>query len=139
MTALLLASLKRTMMLTALASLVISGHSSGVMLSETQTSSQSSQTKQPATKQAVLLIDTDDSCRLFVDGEDKGIVTPEQSQKFKVALGIQAVAPMVGIHSLLVFLGDFETHARGLELPFQTELGDFSLVVKSSDLDMLWR
>jgi hypothetical protein len=38
-------------------------------------------------KQAVLLVDTDDSCHLFVDDEDKGVITADASQKFKVSFG----------------------------------------------------
>src|SRR5579863_8860818 len=40
----------------------------------------------PPTK-AVLLVDTDDSCRLLIDDEDKGVLSPNHSQKFNVALG----------------------------------------------------
>jgi hypothetical protein len=42
---------------------------------------------QSATKGAVLLVDTDDTCRLVLDDEDKGVITPAQSQKFTVSLG----------------------------------------------------
>ncbi len=42
---------------------------------------------QSATKGAVLLVDTDDACRLLIDDEDKGLITPDKSQKFKVSLG----------------------------------------------------
>src|ERR1039458_5144922 len=45
------------------------------------------QTRQPVTKGSTLLVDTDDTCHLFVDDEDKGVITPAQSQKFKVNLG----------------------------------------------------
>jgi hypothetical protein len=45
------------------------------------------QTPQSGSTTAVLLIDTDDACRLSVDDEDKGIVTPAHSQKFTVGLG----------------------------------------------------
>ena len=45
------------------------------------------QTRQPVTKGSTLLVDTDDTCHPFVDDEDKGVVTPAQSQKFKVNLG----------------------------------------------------
>jgi hypothetical protein len=44
-------------------------------------------TKQSAPKASVLLVDTDDSCRLLIDDEDKGVITPDHSQKFNVALG----------------------------------------------------
>lgn len=56
---------------------------------QSQTGSQTTkaQTKQSAAKGAVLLIDTDDTCRLFIDDADKGIVTPAQSQKFSIGLG----------------------------------------------------
>ena len=40
---------------------------------------------QSTTKGAVLLVDTDDACRLLIDDEDKGVITPAQSQKFKVS------------------------------------------------------
>jgi hypothetical protein len=46
-----------------------------------------SSTKQPASKTSVLLIDTDDTCRLLVDGEDKGVISPDHSQKFNVTIG----------------------------------------------------
>lgn len=36
---------------------------------------------------SVLLIDTDDSCRLMIDDEDKGVISPDHSQKFKITIG----------------------------------------------------
>lgn len=45
------------------------------------------QTRQPVTKGSALLVDTDDTCHLFVDDEDKGVITPDQSKRFKVDLG----------------------------------------------------
>lgn len=36
---------------------------------------------------STLLVDTDDACRLVIDDEDKGVITPDKSQKFKVSLG----------------------------------------------------
>jgi hypothetical protein len=35
----------------------------------------------------MLLVDTDDACRLFLDDEDKGVITSAQTQRFKVSLG----------------------------------------------------
>jgi hypothetical protein len=61
-------------------------HSPANALSAYQNLSQS-QPKQPAPKQPVLIVDTDDDCRLFVDDEDKGVMTPAHSQRFSVNLG----------------------------------------------------
>lgn len=47
----------------------------------------SAQTKQPVTKGSPLLVDTDDTCHLFVDDEDKGVISPDHSQKFNVTIG----------------------------------------------------
>lgn len=46
------------------------------------------QTKPQSTKKmATLLVDADDACHLFIDNEDKGIVTPDSSSKFDVGPG----------------------------------------------------
>jgi hypothetical protein len=44
-------------------------------------------TKPTPAKTSVLLIDTDDTCRLLIDDEDKGVITPDHSQKFTVPIG----------------------------------------------------
>jgi hypothetical protein len=43
--------------------------------------------QQSASRGTALLVDTDEPCRLFVDDEDKGVITPAQSQRYKVNLG----------------------------------------------------
>lgn len=43
--------------------------------------------KQSLAKAPTLLIDTDDACRLLIDGVDKGVITSDHSQSFKVTLG----------------------------------------------------
>lgn len=45
------------------------------------------QARTPVIKGSTLLVDTDDTCHLFMDDEDKGLVTADHSQKFKVDLG----------------------------------------------------
>ena len=46
------------------------------------------QTAQPSANQnGTLLVDTDDTCQLFLDDEDKGEITPDKAQKFTVGLG----------------------------------------------------
>jgi hypothetical protein len=46
-----------------------------------------SRPKQPPSKTSVLLVDTDDTCRLLIDDEDKGVLSPDHSQKFSVTIG----------------------------------------------------
>lgn len=43
--------------------------------------------QQSADKTATLLVDTDDTCQLFLDDEDKGEVNPDKALKFSVSLG----------------------------------------------------
>ena len=46
------------------------------------------QSGQPSVdRSATLLVDTDDTCQLFVDDEDKGEVTPDKALKSTVGLG----------------------------------------------------
>jgi hypothetical protein len=46
------------------------------------------QSGQPSVdRSATLLVDTDDSCQLFIDDEDKGEVTPDKALKSTVGLG----------------------------------------------------
>lgn len=45
------------------------------------------QTSKSSKPMAVLLVDTDDSCRLTVDDQDEGVITPDQSKKINVGLG----------------------------------------------------
>jgi hypothetical protein len=44
---------------------------------------------------AVMLVDTDDACRLTVDDQDEGVVTPAQSKKINVGLGDHIVKCVV--------------------------------------------
>lgn len=72
-------------MLIAFAALLLGWHSFAARASwKYQGNAQPSQAKQPATKGAALVVDTDDACHLFVDSEDKGVITPAASQKFKI-------------------------------------------------------
>jgi hypothetical protein len=41
----------------------------------------------PVDRSATLLVDTDDTCQLFLDGEDKGEVAPDRALKFSVGVG----------------------------------------------------
>ncbi len=52
-----------------------------------QSASQTSRAQKPGTKQDTLLVDTDDTCHLFVDDDDKGEITPAATLKFNVAVG----------------------------------------------------
>lgn len=45
------------------------------------------QTRQPVSKGSTLLVDTDDLYNLYIDGDDKGVQSPEQSQQLKVGPG----------------------------------------------------
>jgi len=47
-----------------------------------QPDSQTAKTQRSGNKTTTLLVDTDDTCHLFVDGEDKGTITPNAPQKF---------------------------------------------------------
>lgn len=53
------------------------------------------QGKKPVPPTTVLLVDTDDSCRLTVDDEDEGVITPDKSQKIIVGLGDHIVKCVV--------------------------------------------
>jgi hypothetical protein len=52
----------------------------------TQNGSQT-QPKHPTPGDAVLIVDTDEECRLFLDDEDKGVIKAIRSQRFKVGQG----------------------------------------------------
>jgi hypothetical protein len=41
----------------------------------------------PANQNGTLLVDTDDTCQLFLDDEDKGEITPDKALKFSVGPG----------------------------------------------------
>jgi hypothetical protein len=43
--------------------------------------------QQSVDRSATLLVDTDDTCQLFADDEDKGEVTPDKALKFSVSVG----------------------------------------------------
>jgi hypothetical protein len=43
--------------------------------------------QQSVDRSATLLVDTDDTCRLFLDDEDKGEVTPDNALRFSVSVG----------------------------------------------------
>jgi multidrug efflux pump subunit AcrA (membrane-fusion protein) len=45
------------------------------------------QMPKPVSSSSVVLVDTDDSCRLTVDDTDEGVITPDQSKKIKVGSG----------------------------------------------------
>jgi hypothetical protein len=45
------------------------------------------QATKPVTRTSAILVDTDDSCRLSVDGDDKGVINPDQTTKIKVEPG----------------------------------------------------
>jgi hypothetical protein len=49
------------------------------------------QSKKSAPATTVLLVDTDDSCRLTVDDLDEGMITPDKSKKISVGLGDHVV------------------------------------------------
>lgn len=89
--------------LTMCVCLVLGGHFSVANASwAQQTSSQSSRAKQSAAKAALLLVDTDDDCRLVMDDEDKGVITPEKSSKFAVGLGQHILkCTVVGVPDLV--------------------------------------
>jgi hypothetical protein len=57
------------------------------ILAQQSPSPKVSSTKQAAHQTSILLVDTDDSCRLLIDDEDKGVLSPDHSQKFNVAIG----------------------------------------------------
>lgn len=61
----------------------------------TTTHAAQSQTKKPVASTTILLVDTDDSCRLTVDDQDEGVITPDQSKKIKVGLGDHIVKCVV--------------------------------------------
>lgn len=46
-----------------------------------------SKTTQSSPKTATLLVDTDDACHFFIDDQDKGTITAENSSTFNVTLG----------------------------------------------------
>ena len=48
---------------------------------------QAQNAQQAANQNGTLLVDTDDTCQLFLDDEDKGEITPDKAQKFTVGLG----------------------------------------------------
>ena len=50
-------------------------------------SAQAQGAQQSADKSATLYVDTDDTCQLFLDDEDKGEITPDKALKFSVGLG----------------------------------------------------
>lgn len=60
-----------------------------------QTKSSASGATQNAEKTAMLLVDTDDACRLTVDDQDEGLITPAQSKKIRVSLGDHIVKCVV--------------------------------------------
>jgi len=43
--------------------------------------------QQPVNRNGTLLVDTDDTCQLFIDDEDKGEITPDKALKFSVGPG----------------------------------------------------
>jgi hypothetical protein len=45
----------------------------------------------PSTHTATLLVDTDDSCRLLLDGADQGVINPDRSKKIEVGFGEHVV------------------------------------------------
>jgi hypothetical protein len=49
--------------------------------------SKPSSINQVPAKTSILLVDTDDSCRLMIDDEDKGVIMADHSQKFTVPFG----------------------------------------------------
>jgi hypothetical protein len=51
------------------------------------TSGQAQSAQQSANQSGTLLVDTDDTCQLFLDDEDKGEITPDRAQKFTVGPG----------------------------------------------------
>jgi hypothetical protein len=57
----------------------------GVAVGFTRGQGQSAQP--PANQTAILLVDTDDTCQLFLDDEDKGEIVPDHALKFSVSLG----------------------------------------------------
>ena len=50
-----------------------------------RTTSAASAVTQRAIPQTTLLVDTDDACRLTVDDQDEGVITPSQAKKIKVS------------------------------------------------------
>jgi len=50
-------------------------------------SAQDQSAQRSVNQSATLLVDTDDTCQLFLDDEDKGEVTPDKALKFSVGLG----------------------------------------------------
>jgi phage-related minor tail protein len=61
---------------------------SNLSATPSQTGSQNAKTQQStANKNAILLADTDDTCHLFIDDEDKGQITADTSRKFTVGIG----------------------------------------------------
>lgn len=60
-------------------------------LSVAQTKTHAKQDAKGSSTSTVLLVDTDDTCRLSVDGDDQGVVTPAESKKVSIALGEHVV------------------------------------------------
>ena len=64
--------------------------------------STNAQARKSAPQTTVLLVDTDDACRLTVDDQDQGIITPAQSKKITISLGDHIVKCVVdGIPDLV--------------------------------------
>jgi hypothetical protein len=61
---------------------------SGPLLAQQPSSPRkTSSAKPPDSGKSVLLVDTDDTCRLLIDDEDKGVMSSDHSQKFNVSVG----------------------------------------------------
>ena len=83
MTALLLKAAKRTVRSVLSFGLVCTTYALVAEASGLgQPDSQTAKTQRSGNKTTTLLVDTDDTCHLFVDGEDKGTITPNAPQKF---------------------------------------------------------
>lgn len=52
-----------------------------------QTKAPDSSRTKASSRRTVLLVDTDDACRLSVDGEDQGVITPAESKKVNIDRG----------------------------------------------------